>query len=347
MHLNTHIPLWEGFPHVVRTQQFSRETLDGLFRIAGELVEERKKTADGPWKALGAGRTLLTLFYEPSSRTVMSFLRAATLLGMEAKNVPDPLVFSSEAKGESFDDAIRMYSGPYFESAFRIADVLVIRHPELDRIERAAAVSNVPVINAGNGSDQHPTQSLVDLYAIHYMFDELDGLHVGIVGDLERGRTCRSLAYLLGKVAKNIRLTFIAPPELQMRQDVCEYLQRHGVPYEQRSDYGDVLSTLDVLYIVRLQKERDPARVEALLPALQPLRFTAERLAEVPEHARVLHPMPIDASVPGLSEIAPELWDIARTQQDRRLAWFTQCDFGIPVRMALLAVMLTNRWERQ
>ncbi|TSC71974.1 MAG: aspartate carbamoyltransferase catalytic subunit [Parcubacteria group bacterium Gr01-1014_38] len=346
LHLNTHIPLWEGFPHVLQTQQFSRENLDALFKLTDALIVGRQKTVDGLWRTLGAGYLLQTLFYEASSRTVSSFLRAALNLGMNVIDVRDPQAISSEAKGESFDDGIRMYSGSYDESTYRTADVLVIRHPDPDHIARAATISNVPVINAGNGPDQHPTQSLVDLYAIDYMLEKLDGLHVGMVGDLKNGRTCRSLAYLLGKIGKGTRFTFIAHPELQMREDVCAYLDRHSVPYEQRSDYGDVLSTLDVLYIVRLQKERDPARLEALLPALRPLRFTPEHLAEIRQGARVLHPLPIDSSVPGLSEIDPELCALARAQKDPRLAWFTQCDFGVPVRMALLAVILANRWSR-
>lgn len=336
------VTLWEGFPHVLQTQQFSREHLGALFKLTDEWIAERRRGVNGPWRGLGAGHVLQTLFYEASSRTVSSFLRAALNLGMQVIDVRDPQAVSSEAKGESFDDGARMYSGPHDAQSFRTADVIVIRHPEPGRIERAAAVSYVPVINAGNGPDQHPTQSLVDLYAIKYMLERLDELHVGMVGDLRNGRTCRSLAYLLGKVGKNIRFTFIAHPDLQMREDVCAYLDRHGVPHEQHADYGEVLPTLDVLYVVRLQKERDPARLEALLPALASLRLTPERLAEIHPHARVLHPLPIDSSVPGLSEITPELCALARAQRDPRLAWFTQCDFGVPVRMALLAAILTN-----
>lgn len=343
--MNVRVPPWEGFPHVLQTQQFAREHLEALFRLADELIVERRGGVHGSWRTLGSGRALQTLFYEASSRTVLSFLRAALNLGMNVMDVRDPSTLSSEAKGESFDDGVRMYSGPADHLSFRVADILVIRHPEPDRIARAAAVANVPVINAGNGPDQHPTQSLVDLYAISYMLEQLDDLHVGMVGDLRNGRTCRSLAYLLGKVGRNIRFTFVAHPELQMRDDVCAYLDRHHVPYQKRSDYGDVLPQLDVLYVVRLQKERDPTRLDTLVPLLSPLRFTAERLAELRSTARVLHPLPIDSSVPGLSEIAPELCKIAREQADPRLAWFLQCDVGVPVRMALLAAILEcHRW---
>lgn len=343
--MDIRVPPWDDFPHVLQTQQFSRDHLEALFRLTSDWITERRAGPHGLWSTLGRGRVLQTLFYEASSRTVSSFLRAALNLGMQVIDVRDPQRVSSDAKGESFDDGVRMYSGPQDGHSFRIADVLVIRHPEPDRIERAAAVSNVPVINAGNGPDQHPTQTLDDLYAINYMYERLDDLHVGIVGDLKNGRTCRSLAYLLGKVGRNIRFTFIAHPELQMREDVCAYLDRHGVPYEKRADYGNILPTLDVLYIVRLQKERDPARLEALLPALAPLRFTHERLAEIQPRARVFHPLPIDSSVPGLSEVSPELWALAREQADPRLAWFAQCDFGVPVRMALLAAILANHQQ--
>lgn len=335
------VPRWEGFPHVLQAQQFSRQHLEALFALTDALIAQRRVGLDGEWQTVGAGRLLQTLFYETSSRTVSSFLRAARNLGMDVMDVRDPQTISSVVKGESFDDGIRMYSGPPNPAAFRIADIIVIRHPEEGAPARAAAVANVPVINAGNGPDQHPTQSIGDLYAIDYMLERLDELHVGMVGDLKNGRTCRSLAYLLGKIGKDIRFTFIAHPDLQMGGDVCEYLDRHGVPYERRGDYGNVLPTLDVLYIVRLQKERDPTRLEALLPGLRSLRFTADRLAEIQPRARVLHPLPIDSSVPGLSEIAPELWEPARRQEDPRLAWFTQCDFGVPVRMALLAAIIS------
>lgn len=318
------VPPWEGFPHVLQTQQFGREHLEPLFAHARRLIEDRRAGANGSWRTLGSGRVLQALFYESSSRTATSFIRAAMNLGMGVIDVRDPETLSSEARGESFDDDVRVYSGRDDPPSFRMADMLVIRHPDPDHVKRAAAIANVPVINAGNGPDQHPTQSLVDLYAIAYMLERLDGLHVGMAGDLRNGRTCRSLAYLLGKVGKDTRFTFIARPELQMREDVREYLTRHGVVYAQQTDYGGVLPTLDVLYVV----------------SRAPTQFTSMQLALLRPEARVLHPLPINSLVPGFSEVAPELCARARRQEDPRLAWFAQSDFAIPVRMALLAAIL-------
>lgn len=325
--MDIQIPRWEGYPHVLQTQQFDRTHLDPLFKLARRLIEDRRAGANGAWRTLGNGRVLQTLFHEPSSRTAASFIRAAMNLGMGVIDVRDPDTLSSESRGESSDDDMRVYSGPDDPTSFRTADMLIIRHPDPDHVKRAAAIASMPVINAGNGPDQQPTQSLVDLYAIAYMLERLDDLHVGMAGDLRYGRTCRSLAYLLGKIGQRIRFTFIARPELQMREDVCEYLKRHGVAYAQQADYGDVLPALDVLYIV----------------SRAPTQFTSIQLALLRPEARVLHPLPINSLVPGLSEVAPELCVRARRQEDPRLGWFAQSDFAIPVRMALLAAILAQQ----
>lgn len=336
---------WEGYPHVLQTQQFSRIVLDALFGFVDHLIAERQRHDDMWVKGVGERRALLSLFYEGSSRTVSSFLRAAMNLGMRTIDVRDPEHTSSEVKGESFPDSIRTYAGGN-DHGYRTADVIVLRHPEQHRVFEAAEISLVPVVNAGNGPDQHPTQSLVDLYAVRRELQRLDDLHVGIVGDLQHGRTARSLAYLLGKVGQQIRFTFIAHPELQMSPDVCEYLTRHQVPFTQRADYSDVLPTLDLLYVVRLQRERNPDRLAQLAPHLASLRVTRDVVNQLRPAARILHPLPVDQSVPALSEIHPDLCAEARAKMGRtttldwRLAWFRQADYGIPVRMALLTAIL-------
>lgn len=360
------LPRWENAPHVLQTQQFDRPFLDALFAFTNHLLEEHRRYDDLWVSHIGVRRQLLSLFYQPSSRTAASFIRAAQNLGMQTYEVREPLQFSSEVKGESFTDTVRTYAGGN-DHAFRIADVIVLRHPEPERVFEAAEVSRVPVINAGNGADQHPTQSLVDLFAIQREVGRIDHLHVGFVGDLKHGRTCRSLAYLLAKVgrkpsadkkddasadgAKHVaeergtRFTFISHPNLRMQPDVCQYVRAHGVSVEERADYGDVLPTLDVLYVVRLQRERDPDRLAALAPELVPLRVTPESIAQLSRTARVLHPLPVDSSNPDVSEIHPELCAQARsksfrTEPDPRLAWFRQADYGVPVRMALLTAVL-------
>lgn len=351
--LDPRIPLWEGWPHVLQTQQFSRPTLDILFAYTDRLLEARARGEDDPLRALGAGKFLVTLFYQPSSRTVCSFLRAARELGMDVLDVRDPARLSSEVKGESFEDAIRTYAGGV-EHGFRLADILVVRHPSADAVFQAARASPVPVINAGNGPDQHPTQSLVDLYAIRKELGRLDHLHLVVVGDLKNGRTARSLAYLLGKNYQGIRFTFVSHAELRMREDVRAFLDRHGVPYRECHAYGDgaesVLRSADGVYLLRTQTEWGPERLRALAPELRHLRFTQERRRELPPGAKVFHPLPINCADPDLSEVDSELAAAARTltagQRDDQLAWFRQMDYGIPVRIALLAAHLRDFWNR-
>lgn len=335
--MNPRCSPWERFPNVLRNQDFFEEHLRALFRETDRMIQARNQSEGYRFRQK---RTLLTLFYEASSRTETTFLRAAQNLGMDTIAVRDPARLSSEVKGESFEDAIRTYGGPKKDDAYRIADIIVLRHEEEDRPERAASVSAVPIINAGNGSDQHPTQSFVDVYAIEKIVGRLDNLHVGIVGDLRHGRTCRSLAYLLPKVGTGIRFTFISHPDLQMGRDVCDYLRQHGIRFDVHAEYGNVLPELDLLYVTRLQKERDPEKLRALAPALAPLRLTPERLEALRPEARVFHPLPIDSSVPELSEMTPELCAQARARdRDPRLVWFDQCDYGVPVRMALLSLI--------
>lgn len=346
------VPLWEGFPHVLQTQQFSREHLECLFALTGHVLDARTCGRVTPFPFLGHGRRLLTLFFEGSSRTICSFLRAAQELGMRTIDVRDPQHTSSEVKGESFEDSIRTYSGGT-DHPFRIADVIVVRHPEVEPVLRAAAVSPVPVINAGNGPDQHPTQSLVDLFALRQELGRLDQLHLVLVGDLKNGRTARSLAYLLGKNFQGIRFTFLSHPALRMREDVRAFLDRHGVAYAEEHAYGSgaqsVLRDADAVYLLRTQTERDPEKLRALAPELRALRFTQEHPRELRPGARVFHPLPINRADPELSEVDEELSAAARSvaagERDERLAWFRQADCGIPVRTALLAVILRHFWN--
>lgn len=338
------LPRWENAPHVLQTQQFDRVFIDSLFGFTDQLIHEYRNRDDLWVRHIGKRRVLLSLMYEATTRTRATFLCAAMNLGIRTIDIADPQRTSSEVKGESFADSIRIYAGGN-DHTYRIADVIVVRHREPERVFEAAQVSRVPIINAGNGPDQHPTQSLVDLYAIRRELGRLDGLHVGIVGDLRNGRTCRSLAYLLGKVGKQVNFTFISHPDLRMREDVCDYLRRHNVPFAERADYGEVLPTLDVLYVVRLQTERDPEQRADFARELVPLRVTPEVVRQLKPPARILHPLPVDSSVPEVSEIHPDLCAAARDKnykeaQDPRLAWFRQADLGVPVRMALLVAVL-------
>jgi len=221
--------------------------------------------------------------------------------------------FSSEIEGEQVEDTIRIIGG--------YSDVIVIRHHEEGGARRAAEVSPVPVINAGDGQGgQHPTQALLDLYTI-YRERPLDGLSIAFIGELDRGRTARSLAYLLAKFER-VKIFFVSPPELQMRSDILEYLERHHVQYELESEIDRVVGQADVLYQTRIAPER--------ASAVHRSRFaiTAALLSRMKRDAMILHPLPrtveIDKAV----------------DDDPRALYFRQARNGVFVRMALLTMLL-------
>src|SRR6202008_272789 len=230
-------PQRSGMPlkHVVESQQFTVPLLMELFeRTRGmERVVARGGSLDFQ------NRIMATLFYAPSTRTRFSFEVAMQRLGGRVLSTEHARNFSSEIEAEQVEDSIRII-GNY-------SDVIVIRHHEEGGAARAARVSPVPVINAGDGDGgQHPTQALLDLYTI-YRERPLDGLSVAIIGELDRGRTARSLAYLLAKFDR-MKIFFVSPPELQMKPDILSYLDRHGVHYELEPDIHRVLSEVDVVY---------------------------------------------------------------------------------------------------
>src|SRR6202008_2202656 len=220
--------------HVVESQQFTVPLLMELFdRSRGmERVVARGGSLDYQ------NRIMATLFYQPSTRTRFSFEAAMHRLGGRVLSTEQARAFSSEVEGEQVEDSIRIISG--------YSDVIVIRHHEEGGAKRAAQVSPVPVINAGDGNGgQHPTQALLDLYTI-YRERPLDGLSVALIGELDKGRTARSLAYLLAKFER-VKLFFVSPPELQMKSDILEYLRDHGVRYELESDIERVIGEVDVV----------------------------------------------------------------------------------------------------
>src|SRR5213082_3726165 len=196
--------------HVVESQQFSRALLEELFLRSDEIKRE-------PHHFIGrlAGQVMAALFYEPSTRTRLSFEAAMLRLGGRTMGTDNAREFSSAAKGETLEDTIRIVSG--------YADVIVLRHNEEGAARRAASVSSVPVINAGDGPGQHPTQALLDLYTIRDELGHVDGIRIAMVGDLANGRTVRSLTYLLSKF-RDIRVWFVAPPAVAMRADLKAHL---------------------------------------------------------------------------------------------------------------------------
>ena len=302
-----------GLRHVIEAQQFSRQLLDELFDRADDMRTD-------PHRAAGRlqGRIMAALFYEPSTRTRLSFESAMLRLGGRTIGTDNARDFSSAAKGETLEDTIRIVAG--------YADVIVLRHPEAGAARRAAAVSDVPVINGGDGKGQHPTQALLDLYTIKDELGRIDGVRVAIVGDLANGRTARSLAYLLSKY-KDVELWFVAPPQVQMGKDIKDHLDKHEVRWQETRDLDEVLPTVDVVYQTRIQKERFPD--DASYQAVRGVYVVDEdTMGRLSPYAIVMHPLP------RVDEIDPVV------DSDPRAAYFRQARNGVQIRMALLDMVL-------
>jgi len=296
--------------HVVESQQFTVPLLQELFeRSRGmEKVVARGGTQDY------RDRIMATLFYEPSTRTRLSFEAAMHRLGGQVLSTEHARAFSSEMVGEQLEDTIRIIAG--------IADVIVLRHTEQDGATRAAAVSPVPVVNAGDGNGgQHPTQALLDLYTIWRERGSLDGLSIAMVGELDRGRTVRSLAYLLSKYER-VKIHFVSPPEVQMEPDILEHLDRHGTWHEQEPDLARVIAGVDVLYLTRIKPDR--VRERASLARYHADAATVHRMKK---DAMILHPLPRTV------ELDPAV------DRDPRARYFQQATNGLFVRMALLTML--------
>ncbi len=299
--------------HVIESQQFSRALLEELLDRAGDM-----KAQPHHFSGRLNGQVMAALFYEPSTRTRLSFEAAMLRLGGRTMGTDNAREFSSAAKGETLEDTIRIVSG--------YADVIVLRHNEEGAARRAAAVSSVPVINAGDGPGQHPTQALLDLYTIRDEIGHVDGIRIAMVGDLANGRTVRSLTYLLSKF-RDIRICFVSPPQVAMRDDIKHHLDEHRVPWVESEDLDAVLPQVDVVYQTRIQKERfsDEASYLALKGVY---RIDNSTLARMKKNAIVMHPLP------RVDEIAPEV------DSDPRAAYFRQARNGLYIRMALLDKVL-------
>ncbi len=301
--------------HLIESQQLTLPLLMELFnRSRGmERVVARGGTLDYQNKILAS------LFYRPSTRTRFCFEAAMQRLGGKVLSTEHAGAFSSEVEAEQVEDSIRII-GSY-------ADVIVVRHPEAGGAKRAAQVSPVPVINAGDGEGgQHPTQALLDLYTI-YRERPLVGLSVAIVGELDKGRTARSLAYLLAKFER-VKIFFVSPPELQMKPDIREYLDAHGVRHEMEADIERVIREVDVVYQTRIRPERVRDRRE-----LQRYAINSGILEKMKSDALILHPLPrtveLDKTV----------------DDDPRALYFKQAANGLYVRMALLTMLLERDHE--
>jgi aspartate carbamoyltransferase catalytic subunit len=301
--------------HVVEAQQFDRNLMTEIFSVTKEMEEVVSRYGS----SILNRRIMATLFYEPSTRTRLSFESAMLRLGGQVATTESAREFSSAAKGETLEDTIRIVEG--------YADVIVLRHYESGSARRAADVASVPILNAGDGPGQHPTQALLDMYTIQKEIGKLDGVSVAMVGDLANGRTVRSLAYLLARY-KDVRIYFVAPEVVAMKEDIKDYLDRHHVRWEEAEDLMEVAKTVDVVYMTRIQRERFGDRTEDYEAARGKYIIDEAMMGVLQEHARVLHPLP------RVDEIKSEV------DADPRAAYFRQAHNGLYVRMALLRMVL-------
>lgn len=298
------------FQHLISTKQLTRAATEEILSVAESMEKVRAKGKSDLLK----GKILASLFYEPSTRTRLSFETAMLRLGGDVVTA-EGIQFSSLYKGETIEDTMKMVSG--------YADIIAMRHPEAGSAERAASAAKVPFINAGDGPGQHPTQALLDLFTIKRECGGVDGLKVAMVGDLRYGRTVHSLSYLLG-LFKNISLTLISPKELTMPEKVISFLKEKGISYTEADDITAGL-TCDVMYMTRVQQERFADRSEYDRLKLKYV-LTAAHLKG--SKAVVMHPLP------RVGEISTDVDTL------KNAAYFRQAENGVAVRMALLAMLL-------
>ena len=298
--------------HIMSIQDFSRDELEHIFKVASDM-EKYVKTGSDTLK----NKILATLFFEPSTRTRFSFTSAMYRLGGNVLGFDDPEM-SSKAKGETLVDSIRVIDS--------YADAIVIRHTIEGIVELAAEYSNVPIINAGSGTLGHPTQAMLDLFSILREKNTIDGLTIGILGDLKYGRTVKSLAY--GLANYDVKLVLIAPELLRMRRDILEDLSETGKPIREVSDLEETISDLDILYVTRIQEERfpDPSEYEKVKGYFV---ISKKSLKSAKDDLIVLHPLP------RAGEIST---DVDSTKHAR---YFKQSYYGLMVRMALLSLIMS------
>lgn len=301
--------------HIVESQQFSLPVLQELFETAQRM---EKVVARGGTKDY-SGKIMASLFYEPSTRTRFSFESAMIRLGGRCISTENAREFSSVSKGETLEDSIRVING--------YADVIVMRHNEVGAAKRAASISQIPVINAGDGIGQHPTQALLDIYTIQKELGNIDGLNIAMVGDLAQGRTVRSLAYLLSKFER-VKIYFVAPEALRMKHDILQHLEEHNVWYAEETDLAKIVPEVDVVYQTRIQKERFGDRIEDYEKSKGIYIVDKSILSLMKSRTIVMHPLP------RVDEITTDV------DSDARAAYFRQAQNGLFVRMALLSMVL-------
>jgi len=301
--------------HIIEARQFKREWLEKDFFPLARNME--KIVREGGSDIL-EGKRMISLFYEPSTRTRCSFEAAMTLLsGRVIFSTENARQFSSVSKGETLEDTIKILNGYH-------PNVIVLRSDEEGMAQRAAKVSRVPIINAGDGGGEHPTQALSDIYTIQKELGKIDGISIALVGDLSQGRTVHSLSYLLSKFS-GIKIYFVSPASLKIRDEIKDYLRKQNVFLFEETDLRKVAPLVDAIYQTRIQRERGSsiAGSEGFYIVNQ------EILNLMKKESIIMHPLP------RVDEISPEV------DGDPRAAYFRQAENGLYVRMALLRMLLS------
>ncbi|MHA1616931.1 MAG: aspartate carbamoyltransferase [Candidatus Njordarchaeales archaeon] len=303
---------------VVSIIDFSRDDLEKLFRMTDKMM---------PYKRGGIevlkGKIMASLFLEPSTRTRLSFESAMKRLGGDVITVSGA-EGTSLMKGESFIDTIRMLDN--------YADIIVVRHKYEGAARLAADIAEVPIINAGDGRRQHPTQTMIDLYTVYKLKGRIDDLTYGLVGDLKYARTAAS--FIMGlSIFRPKKVYLISHELLRAREEILDFLKRSGIKYEEVTNLREVISELDILYVTRIQKERfpDPLEYEKVKGSY---KITLDILKDAKDDLKILHPLP------KVDEIDPKV------DETKYAAYFIQASYGVPLRMALLALIFGAEVEK-
>ena len=300
----------------VDSGQFDRPMMEELFTIADEMAKVKPGSKDS---LMLQGYLMSTLFYEASTRTRLSFESAMGRLGGGIVSTESAGEYSSAAKGETLEDTMRTVES--------YCDIVVLRHFQAGSAAKAAKVMRAPLINAGDGPGQHPTQALLDVYTIQKEIGRLDGFKIALVGDLANGRTVRSLAMALTKF-NDVEFLFVAPEVVKMKDDIKHFLDERGVKWSESTDLIATAKKVDVMYQTRIQKERFGDRLDDYEKAKGKFIINQSVMDALPDTACVMHPLP------RVDEIDPAV------DGDKRSAYFRQAQNGLFVRMALLKVLL-------
>ncbi len=301
---------------LITIRDLSRGEIEEILQASRRMIPYAEGTRSGSQLA---GRLVTLAFFEPSTRTRLSFETAIQRLGGRCVTIADPSA-SSMRKGESLHDTIRMLSS--------YGDAIILRHPNEGAGRLAAQASDKPVINAGDGAGQHPSQTLLDLAAMHEAFGTLSGLKVVLLGDLKYGRTVHSLAYALATFGAELVLS--SPPSLGLPEEIRQQLDQMGAKVSEETQIHKLVRDADVLYVTRIQKERfvDAAEYEKVAGSY---RIDREVLAGAKPRLIVLHPLPRTGEIDPAVDATPHA------------AYFRQAFLGVPVRMALLSLILTGK----